>query len=238
MKAIALVLVCSLPLVGNAQFISGDTSFVQRAQSIAITRYENSVNKQSMLYNGTEYFSPKQTSDSHPFLIDDWTVGDIEYFGESFQQLPMMYDITTGKVIIESTYGAMMALVNEKISAFTLGEHRFQYFPKRNNLPQSDFYEALYTGRSMVVALRHKNVVKKIESSQVNYLYPEKTQFFIYKDGTYHAVTGKRSLLQIFSDRKNELKKLINTSGFNFSKDPAKAFAAIAAAYDSLKSLH
>jgi hypothetical protein len=236
MKAFALFLVCSFPHLSNAQFIQGDTSFLAIAQSTAILRYEKSLGMESMLYQGTEYFAPKQTSDSHPFLIDDWVTGDLVYFGESFRQIPMMYDITTNKLIIESGHGTMMALINEKISAFTLHDQHFQLMGETNNLPQPGFYELLYPGRSTVLALRQKKTIKKIESSQVNLLYSDKTQYFVFSNGTYHLLTGKRQILEIFYDHKSEIRKFIKKKGFSFSKDPARAFTEIAATYDVLKS--
>jgi hypothetical protein len=235
MKALALFLVCSFPLVSNAQF-TPDTSFLAIAQSTAILRYEKSVGMQSMLYQGSEYFAPKQTGDSHPFLVDDWITGDLVYFGESFYQIPMMYDITTNKLIIESGHGTMMALINEKIDAFTVGDQHFQFMGETNNLPQPGFYELLYTGRSTVLALRQKKAIKKIESSQVNFLYSDKTQYFVLNNGTYHLLTRKRQVLEIFSDQKSELRKFIKKKRFSFSKDPAKDFTEIAATYDILKS--
>jgi hypothetical protein len=236
MKAFALFLVCSFPHLSNAQFIQGDTSFLAIAQSTAILRYEKSLGMESMLYQGTEYFAPKQTSDSHPFLIDDWVTGDLVYFGESFRQIPMMYDITTNKLIIESGHGTMMALINEKIASFTLGDRHFQLMGERNNLPQLAFYQMLYPGHSTVLALCQKKPIKKIESSQVNFLYSDKTQYFVLHDGTYHLLTGKRQVLEIFSDQKSELRKFIKKNGISFSKDAARALTEIAAAYDILKS--
>src|SRR5687768_6744309 len=80
-----------------------DTTFLQEAVLNAVKQYEASLAEQSILYNGSEYAEPSRTENEyHPFFkSDDWLIGSVDYDGEQFTDIPLLYDLTGDKLITE-----------------------------------------------------------------------------------------------------------------------------------------
>src|SRR5688500_18456578 len=99
--------------IGQQASVS-DTIFLNQAIANAIRLYEKTLNTQSILYNGTQYVEPSQLDDHHPFFFtDDWTMSSVEYDGERFENVPVLYDLTNDKVISESHNGSQIELIRD-----------------------------------------------------------------------------------------------------------------------------
>src|SRR5580704_9297457 len=84
-----------------------DTVFLARAKAYARSLYGKSIGDQAGLYNGVEYkeFPFRSKDEGHPFyLSDEWIGGDVNYDGEEYQGVSMLYDVITDKVIVEQPY--------------------------------------------------------------------------------------------------------------------------------------
>lgn len=216
--------------------LSSDTSFLQAAVKNNIKLYKNAMQGQTALYNGSQYKQPRQTGEPHPFFeSEDWVYGKVSYDKQKYDSVPLLYDITSDKVITENYYnGTEMVLVHEKLNQFEISGHNFIKL-NHQSLPKNGFYELIYDGPSKVIARQQKIIREKIVSQAIDIDFDPKTRYFIYKNGSYFSVNGKASALKIFGDEKVALKQFINKNKIRFKSSMATALKEIAKQYDTLK---
>jgi hypothetical protein len=215
-----------------------DTSFVQSAINASIKQYKDVIRGQTSLYNGSEYREPRQTDDEeNPFFEStDWVFGDVFYDKKFFDHVPLLYDVTTDRVITENYYSAQpIALVSEKLIRFTFGNHSFLR-ETNSTLPKPGFYELLYDGPSRSLARRQKVIRETIVSQKLEIKFDPKNRYFILKNGKYFPVKSKGSVLKLFEDEKQSLRQFIKKSKLKFGSDPARSIALISSQYDQLKA--
>jgi hypothetical protein len=215
-----------------------DTLFVQSAISASIRMYKDVIRGQTSLYTGSEYREPRQTDDEeNPFFEStDWVFGDVFYDKKFFDHVPLLYDITTDRVITENFYSAQqIALVSEKLSRFTFGNHTFVR-ETDPTLPKPGFYDLLYDGPSRSLARRQKVIRETIVSQKLEIKFDPKNKYFILRNGKYFAVKSKSSVLKLFEDEKQSLRLFIKKSKLKFGSDPARSISLISSQYDQLKA--
>jgi hypothetical protein len=213
-----------------------DTSFLAASKKKLVTKYTESIQRQSRLYNGTDYIVYFTKYDEHPyFTSDDWVFGSVLYWGELYENVPLMYDLTIDELITEHARGNPIRLIAQKIESFKISEHTFvRLRPDDKNKIAEGFYDRLYDGMSKVYAKYHKNFRETLEEKEVIPHFDEITRYYVFKDGVLHNVRTKASVLQVFEDRKQELKAFLRKSRLNFKSSRDVAIARAAEFYDSL----
>jgi hypothetical protein len=216
---------------------SADTLFQEAAVKNTIKLYARSIQGQTSLYNGSQYREPNRSNnDQHPFFdSDDWVFGTVNYDGEFYDNVPLLYDITADKIVTENYYNAdQITLVSGKLTAFTMGKHTFTKL-SHTTLPRSGFYQVLYDGASMVVARRQKVIREKIISQTIEIEFDPRYRYFLFKNGAYFQVKSKASVLKVLKDEKAALRQFISKNKIRFKYAPETALRRVAAQYDNLK---
>ncbi|HEX8532057.1 MAG TPA: hypothetical protein VF646_18610, partial [Cytophagales bacterium] len=73
---------------------------------------------------------------------------------------------------------------------------------------------------------------------QVEREFYGRDRYFLRKDGQFHAVKGKGSVLAVFDDRKKELQKFLREQKIRYKRNPESTMVLLARQYDALtKSL-
>jgi len=234
-KALLLLgcgLCCSVVVFG--QNFSKDTLFLAEAKKSIINRYATSIGGQSHLYNGSAYTEYVSQRDEHPYFIDEWIEGSVTYDGEFHQNVPILYDISLDRVIIDNAFSVKkVMLVNEKVSAFTIGERRFVHIVD-GALP-AGHYELAYDGNVKVYGRYRKTLQSKAVDYNVFNVFDEKKLYYIYKDGKFTSVRGKGSVVKVLGDKKKELKKFIRDNRLAFGSDRVRDMSRVAQYYDQIK---
>jgi hypothetical protein len=227
-----LVLICGVACFG--QPLKSDTSFIANAKANTIARYSNSISAQSHLYNGSAYTEYISQRDENPYFIDEWLDGTVTYDGEYYTNVPVLYDITTDRVIIDNAFSIKkVMLVNEKVSAFTIQDHRFVHL-RNMELPEGH-YEITYDGAIKVYVHHRKSLQSRVVDYSIINEFEEKKLYYIYKDATWFPVKGKGSVLKVLEGKKKELKKFIRDNRLQFRNDRARDISRVAQFYDQLK---
>jgi hypothetical protein len=219
---------------------SSDTLFVAAALQNSIHSYNVATANQSGLYNGGDYAEPARTNENHPyFLNEDWQNGSVEYKGQVYENLPLLYDLTSQRLVSELFNGQLFSLVTEHVRWFTLGERRFVNIDNNSvnkSLPVSGYYEEVYDGRSTVLALHVKTREERIESSSIQVYFNARARYYILYNGNFVRITNKSSLLKLMSGNKSEMRSFINKQKLSFKRGAlSNALAAAASHYDTLK---
>ena len=222
-----------------AQLSKPDTAFLSAAKSNQEQLYKKFIDGQSRLNNGSAYRDYFSKNDEHPYFgVDDWTYGYIIYDDELYTHVAMFYDLSRDKVITEhSLSGTKLELVNEKIKQFSLADHVFTRLGKNeSSLIPEGFFELLYDGTTKVYARREKVLNEKIDSNEIIVSFNELNRIYVRKDGTYFPVNKKGSVLDVFIDKKQELKTFLTKNKINYNADREKAIVRMAEFYDAQKN--
>ncbi|HYF70205.1 MAG TPA: hypothetical protein VD884_18825 [Ohtaekwangia sp.] len=236
-KTITLIGLCTSQIA--AQTINDDSVFLAAAKENSIKLYNQQITHQSSLYNGARYVEPRTTNSEHPFfLTEEWQWGSVHYKNRLYTRVPLLYDLTSDKIVSESFNSTPIALVAEDVSAFAIGIVPFEFIETQNKgkgLPVSGFYEVLYGGRSKLVARHTKTLNEQIEDRSIQRYFKMKTRYYMLKDEIYLRVSGKGDILGIFADQKQAMKSWMKKNRVRFKKDKLVAdLTAAASYYDAL----
>jgi len=229
-----VVLCCALQSFG--QQLPLDTTFLTSAKSNQVKLYTDYISGQKRINNGSEYRDYLSHNEEHPYFeVDDWAYGSIIYDEELYENVPMFYDLSRDKVISEhSLNGAKLELISEKVKYFTLGSHTFvRLEADEGRTIETGFHERLYDGKVKVYVRREKSLQQKVESNNIIFNFDQKDRVYILKDGIYHPVRTKKSVLEVFNDRRQDVRAFINKNGRIRKSDRENAIARVAAFYDA-----
>ncbi|WP_020603521.1 hypothetical protein [Spirosoma spitsbergense] len=218
LSLVALFLYQSAP----GQTPESDSLFVQAAKKQAVNQYEQAFLKQEHVYEGNEYIAHDHRIKIHPFYpTDSLLAGTITYNDIRYHDVLMLYDIVRQEVAVQPPEGGYrIQLHTNKVSNFSLGQHRFiRLINDSTSGIVPGFYELLYDGRAQVLAQRVKTVHEDISSGTYVADYLPKDRFFIRKDGQYHEVKTKGSFLSLFPDRSKTLRKYLRANHLKFNDE-------------------
>lgn len=225
----------------HAQTVLPDTSFVQQAVTGAIESYSKAVGMQAHLYTGPEYsVLSKSHVEGHQFFKQkSFERGSVLYDGVWVVDVPLLYDVVMDEVItIHSNTGFSQMLVKERVEAFKLLDHSFVHIKSdslNGALLQPGYTDMLYDGKVQLIAKRKKSLQERASVNGMEGRYDIVDRFFIRKDGAYHSVGNRRSVLKVLRDEKKALNKFARANNLKFRKERESAIIKIAQHYDTLK---
>lgn len=237
-KYIALVpFVCLACFTGYAQDTAA-TDLVKSAENNAIRYYTQFIDKQSRLYNGIDHlgYSPKIKGHAY-FEVNDLRNGSIVYDGMYFGNVPMMYDLLKDQVVILHFNNLMrMALINQKVKEFTIGDHHYIRLVKDSAGSQpleTGYYDEIYKGKTAVLARRSKFINETV-TDHLEQEFIAKNSYYIKKDGNFKTVKSYKWLLGVFGDKARDVRRYLKKNRIKYRKDKETAIAKAAAYYDTL----
>lgn len=236
-----LTLVLLLNLLPFTIFAQTDTSFVSYAVTDALKQYRTAVGVHAHLYNGPEYYVPvKSYVKGHQFYQDKiYQNGTVKYDGAWFEDVPMLYDLMQDElVIVNHGSGQPQRLVKSRVDAFKLYGHTFirlQADTTTGLSIQPGFYDLLYSGEVQVLMKREKTLFERASTEGMEGEYRDASKFYLVKDGIYHPVSNKRSVMRVLQDQKKPLNKFASANKLRFRKERESAIVKIARHYDSLQ---
>ncbi|AKD03596.1 hypothetical protein POKO110462_02935 [Pontibacter korlensis] len=236
--AIALALF-SWPFVASSQAHLADTSFVEQAVADAVQSYKNSTGVQSHLYTGSEYYYiPDSYLDGHQFFKSKiFSTGSVQYDGVWYRGIPLLYDVVVDEVLTtHPTSGYILKLVKQKVRSFELGGETFIYLGADSSVIQPGYYSLLHSGKVKVLAFRDKEVQERTTTNGLEGEFRVTDKYYLYKDGSYHQVNKKRSVLNVLRDEKKQLNRFIRDNNLKFRKQKEAAITKVAQYYDTLKN--
>ncbi len=235
---LAIIFLLALSTESFGQNVVADAGFIDSARDVARQYYDSTIAGSARIYNGTEYYL-KEVQDNDVgfayYLSPDWTKGTVTYDGVRYPSAYLLYDLVSEKVVVENPYtSSRIELVSDKVSEFTMANHSFVRLVDNSSsvgLPHSGFYEVLYDGKSKVFVKHSKEIVKKLENGAEKRKFNDARKYFIFSRGQYYAVSSKSSVLNVFRDRKTELRHVALHSG----GDRQATIIELATAYDGME---
>ena len=229
------LLLLSAPIC-YSQVAKVDTSFLAQAKTRSIALYAATILDQSRLFNGSDYIVYLPKDEEHPYYAtDDWSTGSIMYWDELYENVPLLFDLSIDQVIVEHDRGSPVRLIPEKVQRFTILGHTFVRLLRDDKNKISDgFYDQLYNGKSKVYAKYSKAYRETLQAPNVIPSFDESVRYYVVKDGNFHVVKTKGSVLQVLSDRKSELKNFLRKNRIRYNDNREKAIVRLTEFYDTL----
>lgn len=224
-----------------AQKANLDTLKSPAGFSAAEAFFNKEIKQQSLLYNGRSYEGHLKAVSGSPYFQSnpDFTSGTIVYNGFSYRGVPIKYDIYEDKVISLLANGvSMFSLINEKVSDFYLYQHHFIYINVADTTVNSPlkkgFYDLIYNGKSKILAKRSATMQTTTSTYGVENYFVHKAAYVLQKDNKYYKISNESSFLNLFKEKKAELKQHLRASNVKFKKDPEQAMTILITYYESL----
>lgn len=227
--------------VARGQTVKQDSSFVRQAVAELAQVYQDSIGLQSHLYSGAEYTSlAKHYMEGHPyFKTKSFEPGSVHYDGVELHDVRLMYDVEQDELaIIYPGTGYIIKLVKQLVTGFELGGETFQKLALDSTASPSKatYYSVLHDGQVKVLAQRRKVGQERVTSKGFEGEYRVEDRHYLIKDGAYHPISRKRSLLALMQDERKDLNAFIRENKLKFRKQHKEAsFVKVARHYDSLK---
>ena len=239
-KRCLLIFVIAVFILRDAdcQEIVPDTVLLSRGISHVMGIYTKAIGGDAHLYNGIEYkpYKIQSIDKGDPYyLSSNWIVGSVNYEGQVYDSIGMLYDLVKDVLVVEHAYSHFkIELANEKVLSFSLGEHQFV------NILNSDvttisqgFYELLSNGKLHLYAKRKKGVFEEAKSGKTARLFLEADKYYIYRNDNYYPVKSKSSLLDILKDQNADIRKFISSNKIRFRRNFEAALVDIVRYYNS-----
>lgn len=225
-----------------AQMSKDDSLYYEKAISNSIAVYHQNIGDQSGLFNGSQYggYNFSFYLNRHPyFLTTEWSYGSIVYDNVFYDNVELLYDEAQELVIFQDKKHKIQ-LVPERISGFSIAGNNFVRLEKDDSLASSlvrnGFYNLLYNGKVQVLKKEVKVLKEDLRSTAEGILHfvDVSTYYYIKKNNEYFPVNGKKSVLDIYRDKKKELQQYIKTNKLRYGRDRDTMLVKVSAWYDQL----
>ena len=180
----ACLALLAAPVGAAAQALVADTSATAAGLAVARQRYTRALGTESVLFDGPEYVDNTSVGTvGHPFFESpEPQLGSVQYRGGSFRGVLLRYDIATDQLVLSyPNQVGNVALLPDKVSAFTIGSHRFvRVVPDsatRATLP-AGYYEVLLAGPVSLLARHAKHTEKRVKLQTLTLNYEQTDQLF------------------------------------------------------------
>lgn len=228
-----------------AQSTTPDSSLLATTRTLLEQRYAATVQDQSILYNGGEYFNYtryyQQVEGNQFFGSAQEEIGAIYYDGHYYGQVPLLYDIHLDQVITKQpTNSFTLRLISNRVKYFSLHGHTFTYILKdsaANRNIATGFYDVLLAGKVKVLARRTKKMQTDPGQNTTKAVFSAANQYFIQLGNTFYPVKSKGSVVSLFPSHRRELQKYAHDQHLLFTKESREEdIVAMARYYTSLEA--
>jgi hypothetical protein len=200
--------------------------------------HADTIPENQILYNGriwrNKYFYIK----GDPYLFSSSMLeGSVTINGKTFKNIKLLYDIYNDELLTLTNKNVIIQLNKEMVDEFTILSaetvYRFFRIGSEKQTPPDGFVNILYEGR---VSLWIK-YLKAIELRAVDNKYDSFYQLhkiYINQDGKSIQVRNKKQLLELFNDRKSEIRDYMREQKIRISGRQPDSFIPVVEFYNGL----
>ena len=217
-------------------------SLRMQAQEAEIKDYIDRSGVAVLLYTGKEELRYPSLIRGHPYLdTDQYRDGDLMYAGRLYSGIRLRLNTHTDELTVLSPHYNDIIVSSDLMEYARLPEYTIIYnreFPKNevktgNALP-SGYYARMATKKYPVYRREVRYPTRSTDGIYVELVFKMQSRLYIYKDGIYHSVRSKGSVLKLFKDKKKELNRYAKQTGLSFGNDRVNAVVALVRYYESI----
>ncbi|MEM1136302.1 MAG: hypothetical protein AAGI07_10725, partial [Bacteroidota bacterium] len=208
------------------------------AYDFTTSLYQDSIVVGPLIYRGDEYKYYNFRIEGHQFFYaDEAFIGNVFFDGFLYKNVQLLYDIYLKQLVIEhDNLAYSISIENKLVDYFDLFGHHFVRLKEDSNRVISDgFYDLLVDGDVKFYVKREKSLQKTLENQRVIQWFELETRYYAYKDGGYHKVKKKGSILKLLQDQKKTLKTYLKKQKIYFGKDPENGLTETIKYYNTIK---
>jgi len=198
----------------------------------------DTVPENQILYNGriwrNKYFYIK----GDPYLFSSSMLdGSVTINGKTFKNLKLLYDIFNDELLTLTNKNVIIQLNKEMVDEFTISsagtDYRFFRIEGEKQAPPDGFVNILYEGRSSLWVKYFKTIeLRAVENKYDSFFQSHK--IYINQNGKSIQVRNRKQLLELFSDRKGEIKDYMRERKIKISGRQPDSFIPVVKFYDGL----
>jgi len=201
--------------------------------SAAVTYFSNQ-SRTLAIHNGRVFYGyPGMLG--HAFYPDEttWQNGSIQYDETWYHNVSFMYDILKDEIVVLHPNTIPLRLFSERVQRFSYQDKVFVRFnPDKDNIIKSGFYQRLIDGNATILVKRIKRIEEKIEGNQVERRFIPADQYYLLKDGSYHAIGKQKSLINLLKDSRQNISQYLKQRKLKFKTGKEETIIAIAEFYN------
>lgn len=223
----------------KAQSAVDDSALYRKSISRAISIYHLAVAEQAGLFNGSQYanYPFHFAEDGFPYFKDPKAGrGSVTYDGILYENLHLQYDEVQEVVMMEDS-ARRIQLLNQRISEFTVFDNLFIRIVKDSTtrpLIRTGFYNVLYAGRHTLLKKEEKIVREEVGRDEILHFIDVNRYYYVKNDNDWYSIKTKNGILNLFRDRKKELRQYIRKNNLSYKKDRDNMLIKVTAYYDQL----
>lgn len=225
-----------------------DTSNAQN-KSVALARavnsYSDAIGKHSNIFTGIYYNDSYIGIKDHPYYNENtWTMGNIGYDNQKYDSILIKYDaykdLLLVKYIDKLGYIRPVQLYSAKVENFEISGHQFFYLAS-DSLPDyiSGFFDMLHSGNyASVLAKRRKEINQTNTLTSLESRFVSKDRLYVQIGQSFYEIKKRKSILEVLSDRKSEIKTFLKRNKSRFKNDHEKELIEAVKYYNSFLNIN
>lgn len=177
--------------------------------------------QQEPLYRGAEYwwYPFPLTNGIAYYGSDSLTMGEVDYYGRRYQNVPLIYDQVTGELITMGMSGyVLLRLFGPEVKSFVVHDAKFINLRDTADAAKNGFWEILINDNTSLLKKENKSIKTRVLNSQIAYVVQSQVLYRFYKSGRYIDVGNRETMLGVFSDRKDEISAFLRKNKRKFRK--------------------
>lgn len=158
--------------------------------------------------------------------------------GKYFDNIKIRYDIYKDEIMSPASPVTVVQLNREMVDSFSIQfENKWYRFTRQTedstNLLKG-YVNILYNGKTSLY-VKYKKEIDALAENQKFDRFSQTQRIFLIKDEKIYQVSGKKDLLNILADRKQQVRNFIKTSRLKILKSNPSGFVPVLEFYDNLK---
>lgn len=215
----------------------GNIPLNSRNQQFYKTEQDTLLQKQ-ILYNGRIWRNQYYKVRGDQFLFSqDFLPGTVTIRGQLFDNIRLRYDIYKDQIMTMSNPTTILQINKEMVDRFSVNFenklYQFERITSDSTKALTGYLNVLYKGE-ISLYIKYQ---KKIELFAVGGKYDRFYQFydiFLVKDGKMYPLTGKRELLNLLVDKKQQIRDFMKTHKLKVSKNIPDSFVPVVEFYNGM----
>ena len=171
---------------------------------------------------------------NHAFYPEaGWQNGSLFYDGIWYHDISFKYDIYKDELVILHPNNTPVRLFSDRVQEFYFqGQNFVRLSQDKDNIIKSGFYQRLTEGNATIFVRRYKEMQENIVGLAIERIFVGFNDYYVLKDGNYHAIVRKKSLLNLLKDKRLEIVQHLSQKKLRYKDDVEKSIVQIVEFYN------
>lgn len=207
-------------------------------RSVAFFTGKQDTLEKQILYNGRAWRNLYLRVKGNQFLFSDQMLkGSVTVSGKLFKNLNLKYDIYNDEILTLTGQGIILQLNKERVGAFTIDfDNKIRNFRNTDadSLKEINGYvNVLYDGPVSLYVKYRKSILLLAEENKYD-IFQQFHRIYILKNNKIFQAGSKADIVNIFRDKKQEIRSFIKKNNVQISKKRPESFIPVVEFYNGL----